>query len=136
VIAELEKLDCRIKMKNRLIERLKTDEKFAYSNLKTDTPAGKRRNQMFSGLIGKTLTDSECESDLISLFHALTHVTKDNADPDFILPLIQRVAMPKYSSLSSLDAGFMRKAICHLDLIWYKHITGKGTQTTPAVKAI
>lgn len=68
----------------------------------------------------------------MDFFHAVTHLTKDNGDPEFILPLIQRVAMPKYSSLSSLDAGFMRKAMCHLDLIWYMRGTGKGSQTTAA----
>jgi hypothetical protein len=71
----------------------------------------------------------------VSLFHAVTHLNRDNADPEFILPLLQRVAMPKYSSLSSLDAGYMRKAICHLDLIWYKQSTGKGNQTPQVAKA-
>ena len=135
VIAEIEKMDCRIKMKNRLIERLKTEETFTLGNLKTTTPAGSRRNKLFLGLVAKTITDAECEADLVDFFHAVTHLTKDNGDPEFILPLIQRVAMPKYSSLSSLDAGFMRKAMCHLDLIWYKQGTGKGSQTTPAAKA-
>jgi hypothetical protein len=135
VIAELEKVDCRDAKKKKLIERLETEENFTYSNLKTTTAAGKRRNHMFAGLVAKSLTDAECGADLVDFFHALTHLTKDNGDPEFILPLIQRVAMPKYSSLSSLDAGFMRKAICHLDLIWYKQGIGKGSQTTPAAKA-
>ena len=135
VIAELEKMDCRPKMKNRLIERLKADERFTYGKLKTDSVKGNLLKHSFAGLTAKSLTDSEAEANLVSLFHAVTHLNRDNADPEFILPLLQRVAMPKYSSLSSLDAGYMRKAICHLDLIWYKQSTGKGNQTPQVAKA-
>jgi hypothetical protein len=120
VIEELERVACRAATRNRLILRLKADEKLTYGSLKTDSPAGRRLSLIFSGLVAKSLTDAECEANLGDFFHALTHLTKVNSDPEFILPLVQRVAMPKYFTLPPLVAGSMRKAICHLDLIWYK----------------
>jgi len=98
-----------------------------YGSLKTTSEPGKRISGIYSGLVSKSITDAECEGNLRDFFYALTHVTKDNSDPEFVLPLIQRIAMPHYSSLQSLDATFMRKAICHLDLIWYKPSKAKGS---------
>lgn len=135
VIAELEKVDCRPAGKNRLIGRLKADETLACGSLKTNTDAGKRVSRIFSGLVSRSLTDAECQSNLRDFFYALTHLTKDNGDPEFILPLIQRVALPRYSSLKPLDATFMRKAICHLDLTWYKQSTTRSSQMALAAPA-
>jgi hypothetical protein len=120
VILELEKVDCRPTGKNKLIDRLKKNEKLVSGSLNANTEAGKRLGNMFSSLVTKSLTDTVCLSNLRYFFYAITHLTKVNYDPDFILPIIQRVALPQYSSLKSLDATFMRKAICHLDIIWYK----------------
>jgi len=127
VVAELEKMDCRAARKNKLIERFKTDETFTYGKLTSETPSTKRRLHVFDGLVAKTLNDVDAAGDLPALFHALTHLDRQNADPEYLLPLLLRVAMPKYSSISPLDAGFMRKAICHLDIVWYKQASAKAT---------
>jgi len=135
VIAELEGVDCRVATRSKLILRLKTDEKLICGSLRADSPAGKRRNLILSRLVTKSLTDAECESNLGDFFHSLTHLTRDNADPEFILPLIQRVAMPKYFTLPALVAGYMRKAICHLDLIWYKRSNTKSSHPTTTTQS-
>ena len=132
VIADLGKTECRPKVKDKLTERLKAEEKFACGKLKTESEKGKVLRRIFEGLVTKSLTNKEAETDLVGVFHAITHLTRDNGDPEFILPLLQRVAMPKYSALSSPDGGFMRKAICHLDVIWYKQSSGKGSQLAAA----
>jgi hypothetical protein len=126
VISELEQVACRASTKSKLILRLRTNENLTYGSLGASSPAGMRRNQIFSSLVSKALSDIECESNLADFFHSLTYLTRDNADPEFILPLIQRVAMPKYFTLPALVAGSMRKAICHLDLIWYRRSNAKG----------
>jgi hypothetical protein len=135
VISELEQVACRASTKSKLILRLRTNENLTYGSLSASSPASKRRNHIISSLISKSLTDIECENNLGDFFHSLTYLTGDNADPEFILPLIQRVAMPKYFTLPALVAGSMRKAICHLDLIWYKRNNTKGSQTILSTKS-
>ena len=120
VIGELEKVDCRPNGKAKLIARLKASEKLSCGPTNTTTEAGKRVAAIVSSLASRSLTDDESVQSLRNFFYALTHLAKNNADPDFILPLIQRAALPQYSSLVPLDAMYMRKAICHLDVIWYK----------------
>lgn len=130
VITELEKVDCRASGKNKLIGRLKANEKLVYGSLRSSSDAGKVLTQTLSALIDKSLTDEGCRRNLRVFFYALTHLTKENSDPDFLLPLIQRVALPQYSSLKSFDATYMRKAMCHLDLIWYRQGVAKNSEAT------
>lgn len=47
-------------MKNRLAQRLKTEENFTLGNLKTTTPAGSRRNKLFLGL---AVPGAGCQND-------------------------------------------------------------------------
>ena len=135
VIAELEKVDCRERLKKRLIERLKTKEAFAYGSLKTNTASANRRQKMHARLVAKAVTDQEAETDLVMVFQALTHLTREEADPEYVLPLLQRVAMPKYSSMSSDEAGYFRRALCHVDLIWYKQDSEKKPVPTADIEA-
>ena len=66
VIAELGKTECRPKVKDKLTERLNSDEKFTYGKLKTESEKGKMLRRIFEGLVAKTLTDKEAETDLVS----------------------------------------------------------------------
>lgn len=125
VIAEIGKVDCRPAGKAKLIGRLKKDEALTCGSMNPNTDTGKQVSAIYSDLISKSLVVTECQSHPREFFYALTHLTKENADPEFILPLIHGTVFPRFSSLKSLDATFMRKAICHLDLVWYKQGTSR-----------
>jgi len=56
-------------------------------------------------------------ADFVAALQALSHLNRESADPEFILPLSQRVAMPRYSAMTLLNAGLMSEAICHLDIV-------------------
>ncbi|MDQ1471559.1 MAG: hypothetical protein QOJ99_3039 [Bryobacterales bacterium] len=88
--------------------------------LTTKSDVGKRRREAFNRILDKTYTDAEAEADLVTFFHVLTHLTGAQADPTFLLPILLRTIMPKYQSLNSPHATLMRKAVCHLDIIWYR----------------
>jgi hypothetical protein len=135
VIAELEKVDCRERLKKRLIERLKKNETFAYGSLKTNTAPANRRKKMHGQLVSKVLTDQEAAADLVTMLQAVTHLTREESDPEYILPLLQRVAMPRHSSMTPVEADSFRRALCHLDLIWYKQETEKKAVPTADAKA-
>ena len=120
VIADIQKVDCKESRKAPLIQRLKTKESFVMGQLTTTSEVGKRRKEAFGRLLDKTYADAEAEADPVTFFHALTHLTREQADPTFVLPILLRTIMPKYQSLSSPHATLMRKAVCHLDIIWYR----------------
>jgi hypothetical protein len=81
VIAELGKTECRPKVRDRLIERLNSEEKFAYGKLKTESEKGKVLRRIFEGLVTKTLTEGDADADLVGVFHAITHLTLTTAIP-------------------------------------------------------
>lgn len=75
---------------------------------------------MYGKLAAKNLTDDEVKADLNNFFLALTHLDRKSADREFILGLLDRNVLPSYGDISGIQGTYFRKAICHLDVIWFK----------------
>lgn len=120
VISELEKVFCRGNTKQKLISRLKTNENFAEGRIEGSTPAAQQRRSIFEKVISKILSDEEVKANLAYFFQALTHLDRNNADREFILSQFARNVLPCYSDIIGIQGTYLRKAICHLDLLWYR----------------
>jgi hypothetical protein len=62
-----------------------------------------------------------------TFFQALTHLDRTHGNKDFVLSLLNRCALPRYTNLSLNEVSTMRKAICHLDILWFRDaVIGSG----------
>lgn len=128
VIAELEKVTSRGKIREELLRRLKGNEVFTQGGIDGKTPSAIKRRDVYEKLVAKTLTDDEVKADLNNFFLALTHLDRKSADREFILGLLDRNVLPSYGNITGIQGTYFRKAICHLDVIWFKDEVRKRTQ--------
>jgi hypothetical protein len=121
VVDLLKGLEVRGRVRDKLVGRLQDpEEKFAMGKLTTSNPAAIERQAMLNQLMAKSLPPETISSQRRRFFEALTHTNAKDFDQDYILGLLTEHVLPSLSHLNGLDRTFFRKALCHLDLIWYK----------------
>lgn len=119
VVREVEKISSRRASKAKLLERLQTTRKYAAGKLGGTTESGLKRKQMCESISSKTVDTEEGAIDLKIFLESLTHLPA-SSDKEYVLALLDRVAMSRYWSLASNQVFWLRQAICHLDTIWYR----------------
>lgn len=120
VVKEIEKVTSRNQSKSRLLNRLQLDEHFTYGQLGGTKEAGKRREIVYEKILSKTFKAEDVGADPNSFFQALTHLTEADDEIEYVSELLLNGAMPRYTTMDPNHVSTMRRAICHLDKIWYK----------------
>jgi hypothetical protein len=97
-----------------------TNENLATSNLDSPSTAGAERRAVVDHLRRKTITADLIAIDNMRFFEAITHTNASEFDRDYIFNLLTEHVLPGLSGLSGNPRTAFRKAICHLDLVWYR----------------
>lgn len=126
VVKEIEKVPSRNQTKPRLVKRLQSGENLTYGQLGGVKEAGMKRQAAFEKVVARTITELEINADLKAFFQALTHLDRSTGDKDYVLSLLNKVAMPRYTDLGSTELQALRQAICHLDIIWFRDAVKGG----------
>ena len=117
----LTSLEVRGNIRNKLISRLSlTNENLATGNLDSPSKAGAERRTVVDHLRRKTITADIIAIDNMRFFEAITHTNASEFDRDYIFNLLAEHVLPGLSGLSGNPRTAFRKAICHLDLVWYR----------------
>lgn len=123
IITEISNVDYRPQnTKNALIRRLRSrDDKLKKGgSLEAKSDQALRRAELLTSLKKKSISDSQVFDNMRPLLEVLTHLQKGDVELNDVCQLLLRTVLPLYSSLGPGDAYWLRQAICHLDMEWYK----------------
>ena len=108
-------------VRDNLIERLqKPEEDLAIGSLTSSNVATTERRAILDQLGAKSLLPGTIANQPVRFFEALTHTNSKDFDRDYIFAVLSERVLPNLSQLNGLHRTAFRKALCHLDLIWYK----------------
>lgn len=114
-------LEVRGGIRNKLIARLSSpNENLTVGNLRSSTLAGAERRTVVEHLRQKTVIADIIAIDNMRFFEAITHTNAAEFDRDYIFSLLAEHVLPGLSGLSGNPRTAFRKAICHLDLVWFR----------------
>lgn len=117
----LKGLDVRGIVRDKLIERLQMpQEKMAIGNLSSANSAAIERMTILNQLRSKSLNPNVIDDKRRRFFEALTHTNATEFDQDYIFRVLREYIEPRLNTIDGISRSYFRKAICHLDLIWYK----------------
>jgi hypothetical protein len=121
IIGLLKTLEVRGIVRDKLIERLqKPQEKMAIGNLKSSHLAAIERMVIVDQLRSKSLDPKVIDNQLRRFFEALTHTDTAEFSRDYIFEILIKHIEPRLSTIDGITRTYFRKALCHLDLIWYR----------------
>ena len=120
IIEILQKTTSRSYSKKKIIERLSCDEDLSEIVHKTGKEASKKKLEFREAIIKKHIPNNLHPNDLKYLFQAVRSLDKSDFDTDYLLPILRAYFDAFYESKDTIVADYMRKAICHLDIILYK----------------
>jgi hypothetical protein len=117
----LSALEVRGNIRNKLVVRLGLpNENLTTGNLHSPTSAGAERRTVLNHLRQKTVTADIIAIDNMRFFEALTHTDASKFDRDYMFTLLAEHVLPGLSGLTGNPRTAFRKAICHLDLVWFR----------------
>jgi len=117
----LKGLEARGNVRDKLLERLdKPEEDLTIGSLTSSNAAAAKRRSILDQLRTKSLLPETITGQTKRFFEALTHTNAEDFDQDYIFALLTNQVLPNLSRLNGLSRTAFRKALCHLDLIWYK----------------
>jgi hypothetical protein len=117
----LRRLDVRGTVRDKLIERLqRPEERLAIGKLNGASHAAVERRSMLEHIGMQTLSPDLVAEQPMRFFEAVTHINATEFDQDYIFKLIDQLVLPKSQQMVGLTRTYFRKALCHLDLTWYK----------------
>jgi len=117
----LRSLDVRGTIRDKLIERLQTpDEALVIGKLNGTSPAAVARRSIVEQLRSQSLHSDLIAEQPMRFFEAVTHINATDFDQDYVFALIDQQILPQLQKLTGLTRTYFRKALCHLDLTWYK----------------
>jgi hypothetical protein len=121
IIDLLNGLEVRGTVRDRLLKRLQMPkENLAIGSITGSSPAAIERKAIVDQLKSKTLTSSAISDHPVRFFEALMHTNAADFDQGYLFGLLIEHVLPTLSQLSGLRRTYFRKAICHLDLTWYR----------------
>jgi hypothetical protein len=117
----LKTLDVRGVVRDKLIERLQMPrESMALGNLTSSHSAASERMTIVDQLRTKSLDPKVIDNQLRRFFEALTHTDTARFNQDYIFEILVKHIEPRLNTINGITRTYFRKAICHLDLIWYR----------------
>ena|GEM_PF-201022 len=123
VITRLEELKIRQPSRKKLISRLKEDNNLLDTGLlTTGTLAAKAKMQYKLQIITKALPENlvdESNDNLKYFLQAITHVSKDEIDFNYLLPLLKQLFDKYYSRADGTLVHWLRKALCYMDKLQF-----------------
>ena len=126
IIDLLNGLEVRGTVRDRLVKRLKMPkENLAIGSMTGSSPAAIERKAIVDQLRSKMLTSGTISDSPVRFFEALTHTNAAGFDQGYLFGLLIQHVLPTLSQLSGLKKTCFRKAICHLDLTWYRPSLGE-----------
>lgn len=130
VVKEVEKIPSRRASKAKLLERLQSTRLFTSGKLGGATESGQKRKQMCESIASKTVDKEDESIDRKVFLESLTHLPA-SSDKEYVLALLDGIAMFHYWSLTANELFLLRQAVCHLDSIWYRPLV-EGKEVSPA----
>ena len=117
----LRSLDVRGTVRDKLIQRLQTPvESLAIGKLNGTSPAAVARRSMVEQLKTQSLPADLIAEQPMRFFEAVTHINATEFDQDYVFKIIDQLILPQSQKMTGLTRTYFRKALCHLDLTWYK----------------
>jgi len=114
-------LDVRGTVRDKLIERLqRPEEKLAIGKLNGTSLAAVERRSLVEQIRTQSLSTDLVAEQPMRFFEAVTHINATEFDQDYVFKLIEQLVLPKSQKMGGLTRTYFRKALCHLDLTWYK----------------
>jgi hypothetical protein len=89
-------------------------------NLTGSSSAALERKYIWDQLRAKSLAPETISNQQMRFFETLTHTNATDFDQDYVFGLLVEYVLPSLSQLNGLTRTVFRKALCHLDLAWYK----------------
>ena len=117
----LQSLEARGQIRNKLIERLeKQDEALVIGKLTGSSSATSERKAIVDQIQAQTLSPESFINQPARFLEAITHTSADSFDQNYVFDLMKQHVLPGFQQMSGSTRTYFRKALCHLDLIWYK----------------
>ena len=121
IVDLLRGLEVRGNVRKKLIERLQQpEEDLAIGKMTSPNEAAIERQLILNQLKTKSFPPETISGSRMRFFEALTHTNAKDFDQDYIFGLLTNHVLPSLSQLNGLGRTAFRKALCHLDLVWYK----------------
>jgi hypothetical protein len=108
--------------KTQLVQRLeKEQEDFTKGcgSLTTNTPAASAKLQFLQQIRLKQLPQTIPDDMINYFFQSITFLQQGQFEKDYLFQYLVEIVENKYADLSSLTRGYVRRAIAHLDRLFY-----------------
>jgi hypothetical protein len=117
----LSALEVRGQNRDKVVSRLRMEkEGLSIGVLKGSGAAATERRVLLEKVREKTVKDEDIWSLPIRFFEALTHTDSENFSETHIFDLLMDHVLPKLNQLKGLPLSAFRKALSHLDIIFYR----------------
>jgi hypothetical protein len=117
----LKSIDVRGKVRDKLIKRLEnSSESLTLGALTGTSTASIERRSIVEQLKAQSLPVGFIDKQPVRFFEAITHVNAAEFDQDYVFKLIDQAILPTPQKMTPITRTHFRKALCHLDLSWYK----------------
>lgn len=117
----LNSLDVRGVIRDKVIKRLQNpNEKLAIGKLSGSSSAAIERRAIVEQFKMQTFSPHLIAEQPMRFYEALTHVNATDFDQDYIFNLMNQFVLPGSQKVTGLTRTHLRKALCHLDLTWYR----------------
>lgn len=116
-------LDVRGNARDNLVKRLlMPQEKLTIGKLAGSSKTAAELKAIVDQLRTRTLKQESIATNCARsrFFEALTHMNEKDFDQDYVFSLLVENILPSLSHINGLTRTTFRKAICHLDIIWYR----------------
>lgn len=107
--------------RDKVIARLENpDEKIQLGKIVGTSEPAAARKTLLDKLVTQTVTSEDVAKSPARFFEAVTHTSPSSCDGDYLFSLFKEIVAPLLPQLKGGTMTAFRKAICHLDLGWYK----------------
>jgi hypothetical protein len=110
------------KVRDKIVSRLQLkNENLAIGKLTGSGEAAMGRRYLLDRIRQKTIGSDDFAKHQVRFFEAITHTDAASFDEEYIFSLFLENVLPSLTHLRSNALTTFRKAICHLDLEWYRN---------------
>ena len=129
-------LDVKGVVRDKVVKRLQqANETLTLGKLTGTSDAATSRRTLYGKMRTNSLEPSDLAIDAVTtpqlrLLEAMTHIDS-TFDQEYIFNLLSLHYLPNLTQLRGNSQTAFRKAICHLDIVWYRTKAGKDHQPQP-----
>lgn len=115
-------------VRDKIVARLQQNaESLSLGKLRGESASASRRVTLLEKLKAKSVDLADMRADdarnsQLRLLEAVTH-TDATFDQEYVFTLLEKNYLPHLANLPNPTRSTFRKAVCHLDLVWYRPLT-------------